>query len=184
MSAHPPRLRAALGWSTRPAPRRPRRVPHAQDRRRRQRRFERVAALLLGGAPRELRTGAAEGRQRGSEGRNAWNEFTVGSSLQGRQAGGHVGVRRRRGPLRDGGDLAGVGGDTALGDDVAGDLEADRGAAELALRRVVRIANRANREAPKSGDSGRIARRSIKSRIAKLFYSHPSSAVGTHNVKI
>ena len=47
--------------------------------------------------------------------------------------------------------------------------------------RVVRIANRANREAPKSGDSGRIARRSIKSRIAKFVNSHPSSAVGTYN---
>ena len=34
--------------------------------------------------------------------------------------------------------------------------------------RVVRIANRANREAPKSGDSRRIARRSIKSRIARI----------------
>ena len=34
--------------------------------------------------------------------------------------------------------------------------------------RVVRIANRANREAPKSGDSCRIARRSIKSRIARI----------------
>ena len=47
--------------------------------------------------------------------------------------------------------------------------------------RVVRIANRANREAPKRSDSGRIARRSIKSRIAFLLYSHPSSAVGTSN---
>ena len=49
----------------------PRRVPHAQHRRRRQRRFERVEALLLGWAPRELGTGAAEGRQRGGEGRKA-----------------------------------------------------------------------------------------------------------------
>ena len=45
--------------------------------------------------------------------------------------------------------------------------------------RVVQIANRANREAPKSGDSGRIARRSIKSRIARIVNSHPSSALGT-----
>ena len=38
----------------------------------------------------------------------------------------------------------------------------------LPASRVVRIANRANREAPKSGDSLRIARRSIKSRIARI----------------
>ena len=43
----------------------------------------------------------------------------------------HVGTRRRHGPLRDGGDLTGVDGDTALRDDVA--EEADRGAAKLAL---------------------------------------------------
>ena len=34
--------------------------------------------------------------------------------------------------------------------------------------RVVRIANRANREAPKGGDSLRIVRRSIKSQIARI----------------
>ena len=43
------------------------------------------------------------------------------------------------------------------------------GGSTKAIRtRVVRIANRANREAPKSGDSRRIARRSIKSRIARI----------------
>ena len=42
------------------------------------------------------------------------------------------------------------------------------GRRHLLSGRVVRIANRANREAPKSGDSRRIARRSIKSRIARI----------------
>ena len=41
-------------------------------------------------------------------------------------------------------------------------------AGDILAFRVVRIANRANREAPKSGDSRRIARRSIKSRIARI----------------
>ena len=45
--------------------------------------------------------------------------------------------------------------------------EADAGVTPL-LDEVVRIANRANCEAPKSGDSRRIARRSIKSRFAQI----------------
>ena len=46
--------------------------------------------------------------------------------------------------------------------------------------RKLRIANRANRRAPKSGDSRRITRRSIKSRIIHLSINATRSAVGTH----
>ena len=47
------------------------------------------------------------------------------------------------------------------------------------VTRVVRIANRANREAPKSGDSRRIARRSINPESPESLFNDTSSAVGT-----
>ena len=88
--------------------------------------------MLLGRAPRKPGTGAAEGCQRRGKGGKAENEFAVVVGEADEAA--HIGARRGRGPLRDGGDLAGINGNAALGDNVA--EEADGGAAELAFGRL------------------------------------------------
>ena len=65
--------------------------------------------------PLELGTGAAQGRQRGCEGRKAYSECTVVVGKADEAA--HVGTRILAWPTVA--DLAGADGDTALGDDMA-----------------------------------------------------------------
>ena len=110
------------------------RVPHAQHRGGRERCLQRVEALLLGVAPCEACSGAAQGSQRGGIGGEVPHELTIVISEAHEAA--HVRARRGRGPLCNRSDLAaqvpGVDGDAALRDDMA--EEAHGGAAELALR--------------------------------------------------